>query len=193
VLKIVIKMEAKIHGLYDKFRKGNLIVSHEGVITSELISDFLMKVEDSLSESGENVKKIRKVYNILVEALQNLFHHQASPPPDFDTGESGDVKAYSFCTIVAVSSGVYRITTGNFVRNNTAKALKERVEQLNSLSHDELKSLYKIILNNDEFTEKGGGGLGFIEMARKSGNKFGYDFVKYNDEYKFFILEVLVS
>ena len=115
-------MEAKIHGLYDKFRKGNLIVSHEGVITSELISDFLMKVEDSLSESGENVKKIRKVYNILVEALQNLFHHQASPPPDFDTGESGDVKAYSFCTIVAVSSGVYRITTWNFVRNKLVES-----------------------------------------------------------------------
>ena len=188
-------MEANIHGLYEKFNAGDVIVSHEGDMTSGTIDNFLVKAEDSLLSSGENSKKIKKLYNILVEATQNLFHHQATPPGTFlkSIGAAAGEDNYSFCTMVKEDGGIYRITTGNFVSNATAKSLKERIEQLNSLSHDELKSLYKIVLNNDEFTEKGGGGLGFIEMARKSGNKFGYDFVKYNDDYKFFVLEVLVS
>ena len=186
-------MKASIHGLYEKLNAGKPIASHEGAITSEIITDFLSNVEDSLSNAGENPKKIRKVYNILVEALQNLYHHQAIPPASFIKEMGLDNSKYSFCTIVKGDNGTYKVTTGNFVRNLTAKSLKERIEQLNSLSQEELKSLYKIVLDNDEFSEKGGGGLGFIEMARKSGNKFGYEFEPYDDKYKFFVLEILVS
>ena len=186
-------MKASIHGLFEKLKAGKPIASHEGAITSEIIGEFLQKVETSLSDSGEAQKKIRKVYNILVEALQNLFHHQAVPPESFikEMGLASD--AYSFCTIVKEDNGTYKVTTGNFVTEATAKSLKERIEQLNSLSQEELKNLYKIVLDNDEFSEKGGGGLGFIEMARKSGNKFGYEFAPYDGTYKFFVLEILVS
>ena len=64
---------------------------------------------------------------------------------------------------------------------------------MNYLSAAELKELYKRILNNDEFSSKGGGGLGFIEMARMSGQKLGYDFVKYDESYSFFILEIRIG
>lgn len=187
-------MEANIHGLYEKFKAGKLIVSHEGAISSDDIDLFLEKTENSLNDTGVNPKKVRKIYNIVVEAIQNLFHHQGTPPHDFMAKMNrSKEKEYCFCTLVQEGAENYRITTGNFVNYAVAKSLKERIEQLNSLSHEELKNLYKIVLDNDEFTEKGGGGLGFIEMARKSGNKFGYDFVTYNDKYKFFVLEVLVS
>ena len=71
--------------------------------------------------------------------------------------------------------------------------MRDRIEQLNYLSQDELKDLYKIVLNNDEFSAKGGGGLGFIEMARKSGNKFGFELLRQNKDYSFFVFEVLIS
>lgn len=186
-------MKASIHGLFEKLKAGNPIASHEGAITSEIIGEFLSKVENSLSDAGESPKKIRKVYNILVEALQNLYHHQAVPPAAFIKEMGLTSGAYSFCTIVKEDNGAYKVTTGNFVREATAKSLKERIEQLNSLSQEELKSLYKIVLDNDEFSEKGGGGLGFIEMARMSGQKLGYDFVKYDESYSFFILEIRIG
>lgn len=187
-------MEANIHNLYEKVKKGNLVAAHEGVISSELITEFLAKVEDSLLQVGENVKKIRKIYNILVEALQNLFHHQEIPPEDFLKGQKMNPQdTYTFCTMVKEDNGLYKVTTGNFVRKDKTEKLKGKMEQLNSLSPDELKELYKVILNNNEFSEKGGGGLGFIEMARKSGNKFVYNFVNYNDKFNFFVLEVLIS
>jgi hypothetical protein len=56
-----------------------------------------------------------------------------------------------------------------------------------------LKILYKIILNNEEFSQKGGGGLGLIDIARKTGNKLIADFYKCNTDYFFFSLEIVIS
>ncbi len=187
-------MEANIHSLYQKVSKGNLVISHEGAIDSDLISTFLAKVEDSLLQDGENAKKVRKIYNILVEALQNLYHHQEIPPKAFlDSMQIPGLSQYVFFAMTKENNGNYRVTCGNFVLKSKVKVLRDRMEQLNSLSQEELKELYKIILNNDEFSEKGGGGLGFIDMARKSGNKFGYEFINFDDKFNFFIFEVLVS
>ena len=187
-------MKETIHSLYEKAIKGDLILSFEGVITSEILDAMFEKAEARLTADNENPRVIKKVYNILVEALQNLYHHLEIPPDEFfDQTEYPKGSHFAFFCMLKESSGVYRIKTGNFVRNQTCYFLRDRIEQLNYLSQDELKDLYKIVLNNDEFSEKGGGGLGFIEMARKSGNKFGFDFVRQNKDYLFFILEVLIS
>ncbi|MBR6279435.1 MAG: SiaB family protein kinase [Bacteroidales bacterium] len=187
-------MKADIHSIYLEVKKGNLIAAHEGEITSEVITEFLSKVEDSLLQNGEAVKIVRKLYNILVEALQNLYHHLEIPPKDYSESLHLDENCrYAFCTLVKEGKGSFKITTGNFVKGKTIQFLKDRIEQLNYLSTYELKELYKRVLNNDEFSEKGGGGLGFIEMARMSGNKLGYDFIKYDSQYSFFVLEIHIN
>lgn len=44
------------------------------------------------------------------------------------------------------------------------------------------------MLNNDKISNKGGAGLGLIEMARKSGNKLDFDFSDINDNYSYFYM-----
>ncbi|MBQ3655448.1 MAG: SiaB family protein kinase [Bacteroidales bacterium] len=187
-------MKADIHSLYEKSKKGDLVATHEGDINSDLITKYLSGVESSLSEAGELTKITRKVYNILVEALQNLFHHLEIPPKEYlDSVNLPETCRYAFCTLIREGKGAYKVTCGNFVSNKYIQFLRDRIEQLNYLSSVELKELYKRILNNDEFSSKGGGGLGFIEMARMSGQKLGYDFLKYDDCYSFFVLEIRIG
>lgn len=180
--------------MYSKICEGEVIIAHEGVVTSDLISDVLADVEDNLFSSGVNVKIIRKAYNILVEALQNLFHHLEIPPQEFlkSSGLATEDK-YAIFSMVKESKTLYKITTGNFIKSKDCRFLRDRIEQLNYLSQDELKELFKLVLNNDEFSAKGGGGLGFIEMARKSSAKFGYDFIEYDQSYSFFIFRVMAG
>jgi hypothetical protein len=66
------------------------------------------------------------------------------------------------------------------------------LEEVNNLSPDELKEYYRQSLSETEFTEKGGAGLGIIEMARKSGHKLKYEFTKINNEYSFFSLTITI-
>lgn len=182
-----------IHAIYEKICKGDLIVAHEGVISSDLISDILANLEDKLIADGVSLKVVKKIYNIMVEALQNLYHHLEIPPNVFFKNSKFENGCkYAIVAMVREGKG-YRITTGNFIKKENCHFLRDRIEQLNYLSHEELKELYKLVLNNDEFSAKGGGGLGFIEMARKSGNKFGYEFLPFDENYEFFVLEIVAS
>jgi hypothetical protein len=73
------------------------------------------------------------------------------------------------------------------------KYLTEKIEKINSLSNDELKEMYKFILNYQKLSSKGGGGLGLIDIARKSDKKLEYVFYPYNDNYYFYRLDIFIS
>ena len=99
------------------------------------------------------------------------------------------------CGILVIEKGKdgeYKVITGNFVSAAKTKFLKEKIEKINSLSKDELKDMYKFILNHQKISAKGGGGLGLVDIARKTGKKMEYNFYPYNDKYVFFDLQILI-
>ena len=61
------------------------------------------------------------------------------------------------------------------------------------MDKDALKVYYKEVLNNGEMSAKGGGGLGMIDIARKSGKKLEYKFDNVDNEYSFFSLNIKVA
>jgi len=61
------------------------------------------------------------------------------------------------------------------------------------LDKDGLKSYYKEVLNNGMMSDKGGGGLGMIDIARKSNRKLNYDFQKVDDNHFFYSLNIKIA
>jgi len=182
-------MSFDLHEWYDKMNDQSVVFAYEGAITADLITSVLETIELKLDEINENAKVKKKVYNVLVESLQNLYHH-IDVPPDKEILNLDDKFAIF---VFAKFDGYYRISTGNFVKIDKYQILKDRLDQINYLSQDELKSLYKLILNNEEFSIKGGGGLGMIDIARKTGNKLEYQFYTYNRDYFFYCMEVIIN
>ena len=88
---------------------------------------------------------------------------------------------------------MYNIMTGNYIITENIPPLTEKMDRINKMDKDELKALYKEILNNDSFSEKGGGGLGLVDIARRTGQKLGYNFKLIDDEYSFFSLDIKIS
>ncbi len=173
---------------YSNLSKGDVVLAYKGSITSDLINDILEGVEKRLEDADEDGKLRKKIYNVLVESLQNLFHHIETVHEGIE--EPLDPK---FGVLVVVKDGdLYKVTTGNFINAKRIKFLKEKIDKINSLSKDELKDMYKFILNHQRLSAKGGGGLGLVDIARKSGNKLEYDFYQYNDDYYFFNLTISV-
>lgn len=172
---------------YSRMNQGEVIVAYKGCISAEIISNTLNLVETKLDESVEQTLVRKKLYNVLVESLQNLYHHVDAIP---DASESED--NYGAFVLSKINDG-FRISTGNFVKSDKAKILKEKIDKINSLSKEELKDFYKFVLNNQSFSEKGGGGLGLIDIARKTGNKLEYNFYDYNKDYDFFNLNVFIN
>jgi hypothetical protein len=71
--------------------------------------------------------------------------------------------------------------------------LESKLSEINSLDKEGLKELYKSIIKSSQLSEKGGAGLGFVDMARKSGQKLEYHFNKIDDKYSFFSLKTKIS
>jgi len=152
---------------YIKNQPGsNVILYYKGNIDSDVINDLLDKAEYKLAEANEQSRLRKKVYNVLVESLQNLYHHVDKVPDDFE-----DQKSEKFgILIVDKVTGGYKIITGNFVLTLNVSKLEGKINKINSSTHEEIKELYKFILNHQRISEKGGGGLGLVDIARKTGN-----------------------
>ena len=95
--------------------------------------------------------------------------------------------------MVGKEEDTYVIYTGNYIKTESAGKLESRLERINSLNPEELKAHYKEVLNNGMMSEKGGGGLGMIDIARKSGQKLGFKFLKVDDELSFYSLKIKVA
>ena len=167
--------------------KGNIMLSFKGEVTSDLLTSILQIMESKMETLEEPPKIKKKVYNILVECLQNLYHHLDDE--DFKTR----VNEKSALFMIRKLDGEYSIMTGNFIATDNVEMMKARLDKINQMDKDQLKVYYKEVLNNGEMSAKGGGGLGMIDIARKSGKKLEYKFDLIDDEFSFFSLDIKVA
>jgi hypothetical protein len=121
----------------------------------------------------------------MVEALQNIVKHS-------DELVDGQIRSHAAIFLIGKESNRYCIMTGNPIRKENVSKLKDALDRINSLDKDGLKDLYKEIIKNTTISDKGGAGLGFVDMARKSGEKLEFEFPEMNTEYCFFCLKVNV-
>ena len=182
-------MSFNVESYFSEMSDGNPVLYYKGNIDSDLINKVLDTVEGKLIKGNEHSKLRKKVYNVLVESLQNLYHHVDKVPEDFEDQTS---EKYGILAVNKVDEG-YKIITGNFIRKDYVDKLEEKIKRINRSSHEEITELYKFILNHQRISSKGGGGLGLVDIARKTGNKLEYFFKKYNENSSFFYLNILVS
>ena len=175
---------------YEDIIKGDVIINHKGIITADLITKILNDAEKELVKRKVGNKIRKQIYNVLVEALQNLFHHTDNLP-DVD-GVSFKEKFVTF-VLKKEKEDKYSYISGNYILKDRVKFLKDRIDQINYLTRNELKILYKLILNNNEFSDKGGGGLGLIDIAKRTGSQYEYRFHDNMEKYSFYCLKVIIS
>ncbi len=168
---------------------GIILHQFEGEITEDILTETLRSVEAMLEEKEEDFKKSRKVYNILVEALQNLFHHTDSQAAEILN--NGDQKKTAKF-LLAAKNEEYNILVSNYVIKDNIPTLRSKLDKVNSLDKEGLREYYKEVLNNGQYSVHGGGGLGMIDIARKSGNRLNYEFEEVNEDYGLFTLIIKV-
>lgn len=177
-----------IQYLYDKMDKNNILLSYKGDVTSELLTSILDIIESKMDNMQEKPQLRKKVYIVLVELLQNLYHHMHDP-----SSESNTKLTDKAIFLIGKEQNLYKVITGNYIKNDTVPMLKKKMDEINALSPEEVKEQYKRILSNGQMSDKGGGGLGMIDIARRTGKPLLYDFVPINNSFSFFTLNVVIE
>jgi hypothetical protein len=169
-----------IFKLFKAMQRDNLNYIYRGIFTDNITDNILALAETNLVKKEDPRALKRKVYNVMVEGLQNITKHQA----DIDESVINNYGVF----VLKKENLKYFITTGNLIENENIPALTAQIEQVNKLNEEELKAYHRQVLIEGKISSKGGAGLGLIDMARKSGNKLLFAFENVDDKYSYFYL-----
>lgn len=173
--------------LYKHFTK--LESDHFGLVYMGEFDDELTATLTRISETSiEEPKLIKKKLSFLiVECFQNIVRH--ADKPQLVTRTNNKPRMF----LVRNTGHDFYIASTNLINNDKKERLAAKLKIINSLGKEELKAEYMNALAHGEITDKGGGGLGLIEMSRKSECKLEFDFEFINYFFSVFYMQVHVA
>lgn len=161
-----------------------LILAYRDHITASAVQQLLCIAELKLAGIGKNKRLRKRVFHILVECLQNVVKHSA-PGSDSDNSES--------LIMIGRHKNEFFIITGNLIANSGVKAFEKRIKEINGWDQKDMREIYSARLGRSKYSEKGGAGLGLIDIYKRSGRKLRHEIRRINDEVSFLSLHISVD
>ncbi len=174
-----------VYGLFRAIQKDRLNYVYRGIFTEDMTRNILELTENNLLNKDDARALTRKVYHAMVEGLQNITRHQAEI--EHNMGKSFGLFA------LKKEDDRYYLITGNIVENSDIESLSAKIEKVNRLDKVQLKEFHREVMKNDELSEKGGAGLGLIDIARRAGSKLLYAFNKISNRHSYFYLHTEIT
>jgi hypothetical protein len=133
----------------DKMMKERLMFVYRGVVTNENSASLLMLLEKEMENSEFGFVGRKRVFMFVLESLQNVTRHS-------DRNELANMSL----VVYSKSNGGYTVTTANVISTSHIEDLRRKLDGINQLNTGEIRSVYRQMLSNSEFSSKGGAGLG---------------------------------
>ena len=172
---------------FRELKKDTLSFVYQGVINDEFTEKIMSMTSQNLSNEKEDTVIRKRLAFLVAESFQNIVRY-ADPPK-----ESVNLTQKKSIFLLRESGNFYFVISANIIDKKTKDVISKKLTGLNNLSQEELKALYLDILSNQSFSEKGGAGLGMIEMARKTGQKLDFHFEKISEEFYLFYFQLKLS
>jgi hypothetical protein len=170
---------------FDRMMSENeLILAYRDHISEETIQQLLSITELKLVQSVEEKKLRKRVFHILVECLQNVVNHSARSEPEVNVPS---------ILLLGMHDNEFFIITGNRIENDQIDRLTQKIEEINSWSHDDMRDIYSKKLDKSQYSAKGGAGLGLFDIYRRSGKKLRYQIDPIDDQLSFLSLHITVD
>lgn len=179
------KKSKYIDALHQLMQVQNPLIEYCDDMSQDVILQILNDMEKMMDESGEALKITRKAFNIITECLQNITRYSAK------TEDTSTLPIF----ILDRQADKYLIASGNLVKLSKVNTIKQRIDDINAMDWYGVQQAYKIAIKapRPESIDKNSAGLGFIDMARKSEQKFIYDFIAHDNNCAYFLLIVTLA
>lgn len=160
-----------------------VLISFAGPFSHGIIEEIGRAVTRYLE--AEMLKKayLMDVFSVFIEQAQNVRNYalkkvaEEKKEHDFNNG----------IVTIGRKGEQHVVCSGNFVEKSDIGALTDRLDQLRVLDGKELKALYKQQLRKERKAGEGGG-LGLIDISRKSSLPLEYEVRDIDENFCFFSL-----
>jgi hypothetical protein len=170
--------------LSDEMISHGFPLVYKGPLNHQTMKFFTRMAEEKISKRCSDSSIKRKIFHVMVEMLQNITRHSA----DYDERGSGNG-----IFVIGQRKNYYYIITANVVKSSEVRKLEDSIAKLNKLDKDALDELHKNKMRTGQLSSKGGAGLGLIDIIRKTGEKYNYQFLRLDERYHFFVLKSTIN
>lgn len=178
-------LEEQYRGLLGRYSGPGkkVITSYHGQMDEERISVLTYAAEHQLDKEGARRGSVKKIFNILIEMLQNILLH----------GNLSEKIGNPFYLLLAQEMDEYVLTCANLVEKELASKIATSLTELKKLNEKQLKTYYLEVLGNEQYSAKGGAGLGLITIALKCNNQFTFTSVPMSDKVTLFTITAIIN
>jgi hypothetical protein len=164
------------------------ILDFKGDLTFSTIGRLLTLLKHKMVEKDIKIGIYKRILSVMIEALENIYKYsdQYYNNPDI-------LKKFTPSFTLNRIDQKYVIKTTNPIKKIDIPVLREKIDLVNNKSPEDLRLLYRQTIMNGKFTEKGGAGLGLIEMAKITNNSIGYSFESISNDFSLYSLILTFS
>ena len=167
--------------------KEEVIIDFRGPISFETMEELLNELK-SAPAFNELRKPVRKrLYGTVVESIDNIYKYAA-----FNKVDSNGTSRAPLLK-VKKQDNTFTVSVGNLVLSRLVDSLRYKLDKVNQLDTDELKSLYEDVINKEAVEADTGAGLGLITMALRTVVDIEYSFVAVDAGYSFFTMKIDIN
>lgn len=167
----------------------DIILAYEGEINKNITNAFTSMAERGFIKANQSeYVKHKRLYHIMVECLQNICKHSKDVIVDEQKERLG-----SGIVIVVKNELGYEMLTGNRIEVDDANKLTSLLSSLNKMTVEEIREHYKNNLRENQLSDRGGAGLGFIDIIKKTGNAIEYSFETIDANNVFFVSKIVIN
>jgi len=146
-------------------RQEAIVLSHFGEFNQAKIDHLMRVVESSVLEQGDKRQAMKRVYGVMVEILQNMSIHST---------RDASGRMFGF-VVLSRTNTQYHIDSGNLMLEVGREDLTQRLSSLNAMDINQVRRAYVDTLCNEDFTDKGGAGLGMLTVAKRAAGPIDFE------------------
>ena len=172
-----------LYTLQQIVNERGVLISFAGPFSHGIIEEIGQAITRYLESETLTKAYLMDVFSVYIEQAQNVCNYankmmkEGNTECDFNNG----------IVTIGKNDGHHVVCAGNFIRNSDVRPLTAKLDELRKLDSKELKAMYKQQLRRDR-QPGAGGGLGLIDMSRKSAMPLEYEIRTLNENYSFFSL-----
>ena len=175
------------HTLYTALAGDEVSFIYSGAFHDEHTARLISLCEAHLVAKAAPRPVRQRLAFVLVEAYQNIIRHRPrlTGQLDRDVGRS--------MLLLRCDPLVQQVCAVNAITKSEVPGLEELLERLAGMDRGQLKEMFLDRLRSHGHGNRGGAGLGLIEMARRSGHELIYELGPLDKDHELFMLLVTMG
>jgi len=167
--------------------KAEVIIDFKGPISFATMEMILNQLRSAKAFAEMRKPARKRLYGTVVESIDNIYKYAAG-----NAEEKQSLKKLPLLSVKKRGND-FVVKVGNLVTNDIVEDLRFKLDRVNQLDNEALKSLYEDVINQEAGDEDKGAGLGLITMALRTEKDITYTFSIVDQLHSFFQMQIIIN